>query len=200
MMCKIIHIYFYIILISYCFLTNPIEVQVPKPRFISLSDRTTNPDIQVDAEFSDKLTALLLEHKTSVLATPFMSQLRRTNSKFRTNIKKRINTYKNLQQNNSDNLNQDDDAFQNENTSDVENLSEGEGFESLPGTSTRLDKDIPKVGEYWTIENGKDQFRYVIIVSEDPLSVNYFDPPPPSMILNKRGSPGGVNMLCLVVW
>ena len=29
----------------------------------------------------------------------------------------------------------------------------------------------PKVGEYWTIKNGETQFRYVIIVSEDPLKV-----------------------------
>ena len=29
----------------------------------------------------------------------------------------------------------------------------------------------PKVGEYWTIRNGKSQFRYVIIVCEDPLEV-----------------------------
>ena len=29
----------------------------------------------------------------------------------------------------------------------------------------------PKVGEYWTIRNGESQFRYVIIVGEDPLKV-----------------------------
>ena len=54
---------------------------------------------------------------------------------------------------------------------DPENLSE-------PLSSVEpeeIAKEInPKVGEYWTVKNGKTHFLYSLIVSENPLNVQYF--------------------------
>ena len=34
---------------------------------------------------------------------------------------------------------------------------------------------IPKIGEYWTIKSGENTFWYSIVVSENPVQVQYFE-------------------------
>lgn len=43
-------------------------------------------------------------------------------------------------------------------------------------SSLEVTKEIkPKVDEYWTVQIGKANFLYALIVSENPLSVKYFE-------------------------
>ena len=69
-----------------------------RPNFVLLSDLTTDPEIQKDTKFLDKLQTLFSESETSTLSIPFMSTLRRTNHNFRKSVQKRIENSKKQQQ------------------------------------------------------------------------------------------------------
>ena len=69
-----------------------------RPNFVLLSDLTTDPEIQKDTKFLDKLQTLFSESETSTLSIPFMSTLRRTNHNFRKSVHRRIENSKKQQQ------------------------------------------------------------------------------------------------------
>jgi hypothetical protein len=168
------------------------QIQDPRLKKIEpLAGLTKNPDIEADSQFSDDLSALIESPKTSTFAIPFLSQLRNTSEKLRRSLKLRIDYNKKQelrkQENsvqNDTNLVQGENSVQNDDSKnsvqndDSENSvqnDDSETFVSFDVNQTdeqKQDSKVnPKVGEYWTIRNGKSQFRYVIIVSEDPLEV-----------------------------
>ena len=150
------------------------QIQDPRLKKIEpLAGRTKNPDIEADSQFSDDLSALIESPQTSTFAIPFLSQLRNTSEKLRRSLKLRIDSNKKQelrkQENsveNDTNLSQGENSGQNNDSETFDSFDVNQTEEQKPDSKVN-----PKVGEYWTIRNGKSQFRYVIIVSEDPLEV-----------------------------
>ena len=87
-------------------MTHPVIVEerekteeIPRSNTLSLSNLTDDKDIISDAKFLDDFQSLLEKHQTSKLSTPFMSQLRSVNEKFRRSVKRRIEYTKKHQSN-----------------------------------------------------------------------------------------------------
>ena len=78
-----------------------------KSAFVSLSSYCTDPELKSDAEFSDKLQSLFENPATSKFSSPFLSQFRYTNDKFRRSIKARLEIIKKQEKSTSIDLDQD---------------------------------------------------------------------------------------------
>ena len=78
-----------------------------KSTFVPLSSLCTDTELKSDAEFSDKLQSLFENPETSKFSSPFLSQFRYTNDKFRRSIKARLEIIKKQEKSTSIDLDQD---------------------------------------------------------------------------------------------
>ena len=158
----------------------------PQPTLAKLSNLSTDPDINSDANFLDDLQILLEKHKnTSKLSIPFMSQIWFANANFRRSVKKRTVFHKKQEKINSQTPVQEENLVQNEiSTENVDNFEDLFGIEE---NSTNDQKPMPKVGEYWKIRFGS-QSLFAYIINENPVKVHYFEQSAQgkSMVLNEK--------------
>ena len=149
------------------------EIKDPRLKKIEpLAGRTNNPDIEADCQLSDDLSALLENSKASTFAIPFLSQLRNTSAKLRRSLKLRIECDKKQSMRNQETSVQNDtNLVPSENSVQDDESESLISFDDNDADQNQTRKINPNVGEYWTICNGETQFRYVMIVSEDPLEV-----------------------------
>ena len=135
----------------------------PQPTLAKLSNLSTDPDINSDANFLDDLQILLEKHKnTSKLSIPFMSQIRFANANFRRSVKKRTVFHKKQEKINSQTPVQEENLVQNEiSTENVDNFEDLFGIEE---NSTNDQKPMPKVGEYWKIRFGSQSLFCLLLV------------------------------------
>ena len=126
-------------------------------RLEPLLGSTNDPEIERDSKLVDDIQKVLQENtESSVLLRPFVSQLKVTVEKARRSLKRRIDY-------NTKAKNQADSQI------------------SEPEIPQLFDLDIdenqeikPKLGEHWSVKNSQDLF--VVIETENPLSVKYFQP------------------------
>ena len=130
-----------------------------------LSNLSDDPDIEMDAGFLDKLSDLMAEQKTSKLFIPIISQLRVVESKGRRSVKRRIETKK------KSTIIQDGDVVEDDN----EPLDTMETLFDDNDDTYGVSELKPGIGEHWKVKHGQN-FLYALIVTESPLSVQYFEP------------------------
>lgn len=134
-----------------------LPIKTPK-----LSNLCEDPETNKDAEFLDRLQVLIESYKTSKLFTPHISKLRNMNHEARNSVKKRIQKFKSETKN---------DAGEPGESIEFENAPS----DNLATTSDDTSKPLPRVGEFWIIRNGIHTL-FSTIATENPLSVQYFEP------------------------
>ena len=144
-----------------CGIENEMRV-VDKPakknsRLEPLFGSTDDPEIERDSKLVDDIQKVLQENtESSVLLRPFVSQLKVTVEKARRSLKRRIEY-------NTQTKNQADSQ-----------ISEPEIPQLFDLEIDETQEIMPKLGEYWSVKNSQDLF--VVIETENPLSVKYFQP------------------------
>ena len=126
-------------------------------RLEPLLGSTNDPEIERDSKLVDDIQKVLQENtESSVLLRPFVSQLKVTVEKARRSLKRRIEY-------NTQTKNQADSQ-----------ISEPEIPQLFDLEIDETQEIMPKLGEYWSVKNSQDLF--VVIETENPLSVKYFQP------------------------
>ena len=125
-----------------------------------LSGLSDEPEIERDSNLIDGIQKLLQDNsETSVLLRPFVSQFKVTVEKARRSLKRRIDyTIKAKRQANTE----------------IPEIEEPEVPQLFDIDMNEFQEIKPKMGEYWSVKDSQNLF--VVIETETPLSVKYFQP------------------------
>ena len=126
-----------------------------------LSGSSSNATIERDCQLIDGILKVLQDNpENSLLLRPFVSQFKVTVDKARRSLKRRIDYDNQLQIQNP--------------VQTMENSQEDEIPQFFDLEVNEASEIKPKVGEHWSVKNCQN--LYVIIETENPISVKYFQP------------------------